>query len=67
MERDRDYYRRRFAEELVAAERSSSIEAEQCHRQLAFLYARMLSALEVRAARLAASRALRSMRPRRAA
>jgi hypothetical protein len=45
MEADRIYYRRRLADEMSAAESSSSTVAEACHRRLAALYAQKLKSL----------------------
>jgi hypothetical protein len=45
MERDIDYYRRRLAQELTAAEDADSGIAEQRHRDLAHLYGEKLDSL----------------------
>lgn len=42
MEPDSVYYRRRLDDELRAAQHSSSIAAEERHRQMAILYAAKL-------------------------
>jgi hypothetical protein len=51
MERASDYYRRRFADEVSAAERAGSAIAEERHRQLAFLYSCKLKSLGTRVPR----------------
>jgi hypothetical protein len=38
MENDLNYYKRRVAEEMLAAERADSPEAQESHRQLAERY-----------------------------
>ena len=53
MESDLQYYRRRFADELTAAERAQSAAAEGCHRRLALIYSQRLSDIEDACSRLA--------------
>jgi hypothetical protein len=55
MERASDYYRRRLADEIFAAEMARSPIAGERHRELAFLYSCKLKSLGARPPQAAAS------------